>query len=142
MTTPPSSTSRPGSRPLRTPTVVLACAALLAVCLVLARFSHGSWARALAASIAPAIFAIGLLALWLIERRRGRALLPRLGTILFLAALGALAGASATWMVPTLGPAWAGAVPGLLYGTLMGVAWARRPRPAQPTAVDKPRERA
>jgi hypothetical protein len=121
---------------------VLACAALLAVCLVLARFAHGSWVRALAATIAPAIFAFGLLALWLIERRRGRALLPRLGTILFLAALGALAGATATWLVPTLGPAWAGAVPGLLYGTLMGVAWARRARPAQPAAADKPRELA
>ena len=142
MTTPSSSAPRPGSRPLSTPTVVLACAALLAVCLVLARFSHGSWARALAASVAPAIFTFGLLALWLIERRRGRALLPRLGTILFLAALGALAGASATWMVPTLGPAWAGAVPGLFYGTLMGVAWSRSPRPAQRAAVDDSRERS
>jgi hypothetical protein len=120
---------------------VLACVALLAICLVLARFSHGNWARALAASIAPAIFAFGLFGLWLIERRRGRPLLSRLGTILFLAALGALAGASATWMVPALGPLWAGAVPGLFYGTLMGVAWARRPGPAQPATVDDSRER-
>jgi len=139
--TPPSA-PRPGSRPLSTPAVVLACAALVGVCLVLARFAHGSWSRALGATLAPAIFAFGLLVLWLIERRRGRPLFPRMGTIVFLAALGGLAGLSATLLVPGLGPAWAGAVPGLFYGTLMGIAWSRRPRRVEPATADEPRDRA
>jgi len=128
MTTPTSSEPSPGSRPLSTPVVVLLCSALLAGCLVFARFAYGSWVRGMAAISAPAIFVIGLLALWFVERRRGRPLLPRFGTIVALAALGGAAGASATLLVPTLGPAWSGAIPGLFYGTLMGVAWSRRPR--------------
>jgi len=126
-------------------TVVLTSAVLLAACLVLARFAHGNWRSALAATIAPAIFASGLLVFWFVERRRGRPLLPRLGTVVFLALLGALAGASATLLVPRLGPAWAGAVPGLFYGALMGVAWGRRPSPAQPAApaaAEEPQDRA
>jgi hypothetical protein len=103
---------------------------------VLARFSHGSWARAMAATIAPAIFVVGLLTYWVIERRRGRPLLSRLGTVVVVALLGGLSGASATLMVPRLGPAWAGVVPGLFYGALMGAAWGSRPRtaPAEPPA--------
>ena len=122
-------TPPPGSRPLSTPVVVLASVALLAVCLVLARFAHGSWPRALGATAAPGIFACGLLVFWIIERRRGRPLFSRAGTIVFLALLGAAAGLSATLLLPRLGPVWAGAVPGVFYGTLMGIAWSRRPRP-------------
>ena len=141
MTTPLSSEPRQGSRPLSTPVVVLLCATLLVGCLVFARYAYGSWARGLAAIIAPAIFVIGLLGLWITERVRGRPLLPRLPTVVALAALGGLAGASATLLVPALGPAWSGALPGLFYGTLMGVAWSRRPRPA-PAAAEAPQDRA
>ena len=137
MTPPPSSTPRPGSRPLSTPALLLAGTALFAVYLVLLRFAYGSWARGAAASVAPAIFGFGLLVLWLIERRRGRALLPRSGTILLLAVLGALAGAAASLVVSTTGPAWAGAVTGLFFGTLMGVAWARHPRPVELVPADQ-----
>ena len=129
-----------GSKSLSIPTVIASCAALLGTVLVLARFSHGSWRRALSATVAPAIFVVGLLALWIIERRRGRPLLSRLGTAVALAVLGGLAGASATFLVPRLGPVWAGALPGLFYGTLMGVAWGRRPQPGPDAAPRAPGE--
>ena len=126
-----------GSEPLSTSAVVASCVALLAILLGLARLSHGNWTRALAAIVAPSIFVIGLLALWLIERRRGRPLFSRAATIMVLALLGACAGFIATLLVPRLGPAWAGALPGLFYGALMGIAWARRARPAA-TKPDAP----
>ena len=130
MSTPPSSPQRPGTEPLSAPVALLAGGALAVVVAVLLRLYHGSWERVAVVSVAPALFAAGVLALWAVERRRGRALLPRFGTILLFAALGALAGASASVMIATLGPPWAGAVTGLYFGTLTGVGWTRRPRPA------------
>ena len=131
MTTPPSPTGRPADRPLSTPIVLLAGGALLAVFTVLLRSWHGSWPRVAAAVFAPALFVPGLLALWVLERRRGRPLLSRRGTILLLAVLGALAGAAATAMTSLAGPPWGGAITGLFFGTLIGVGFSRPPpRPA------------
>jgi len=125
----------PGSRPLSAPALVAAGLALFGVYLVLLRFSYGTWKRGAAASLAPAIFCAGLFVLWLVERRSGRALLSRIGTVVLLAALGVLAGATAPLMIRTLGSPWAGAIPGLFYGTLMGIGWSRRPPAPGPRAA-------
>ena len=131
MTTPSSPTGRPGDRPLSTPIVLLAGGALLAVFTVLLRSWHGSWPRVATAVLAPALFVPGLLALWVLERRRGRPLLSRRGTILLLAVTGALAGAAATAMTSLAGPMWGGAITGLFFGALIGVGFSRSPpRPA------------
>jgi peptidoglycan/LPS O-acetylase OafA/YrhL len=122
---------RPGDRPLSTPVVLLAGGALLGAFTALLRMWHGSWTRLAAAVLAPALFVPGLLALWVLERRRGRPLLSRLGTILLLAVLGAIAGAVATAMTSIDGPPWGGAITGLFFGTLIGVGFSRpSPRPA------------
>lgn len=112
---------------------------LLGVYLVLLRLAHGSWKRAGAACLGPAIFCLGLLILWAIERRRGRALLPRFGTILLLALLGTGAGVAAGLLIRNLGSLWNGAIPGLFYGTLLGIAWSRN---AKRAAATRPPEEA
>lgn len=136
MTTSPSFTGRPGDRPLSAPVVLIAGGALLGVFTVLLRVQHGSWTRVAASVLAPALFVPGVLALWVLERRRGRPPLSRAVTIVVLAVLGALAGACATAMTSLSGPPWGGAITGLFFGTLIGVGFSRGPRtaPSDPTA--------
>ena len=128
-TSPPDPADRM-RRPLGAPAAALAYAALLAAVAGLARLWHGSWARAGMASLAPAALSVAALALWYVERRRGRALPARLAVPL-LAGSGALAGGAASCLFPALGPVRAGVVMGVIWGALLCVRWVRGSRPAR-----------
>jgi MFS family permease len=131
MTTPLSSEPRPGSRPLSTPVVVLSCATLLVGCLVFARYAFRVGARPVAI-IALAIFVIGLLGLD--HRARPRRPLPRLGTVVALAALGGRR-RERDLLVPTLDRPGPEMVPGCSTALMGGPV---APSARQPAAADAP----
>lgn len=116
--------TRPLPRYVAVPALALCAAAFLA----LFRGWHGSWTAVGAALIAPGLVGLGALAVWVLERTRGRPL-PRWIVVPCFVLFGGAAGGFAAVLAPSLGAVGAGILGGFFWGAIVGLGWAR-PRSA------------
>jgi peptidoglycan/LPS O-acetylase OafA/YrhL len=112
------------TRPVPRPAAVLVLTLCAAAVLALLRGRHGSWTTVGTALIAPGLFSIGALAVWWLERTRGRPLPRRLVVPVFLLGGGAAGGIAAV-LAPTLGPVGPRVLTGCVWGGLIGLVWVR-----------------
>jgi hypothetical protein len=102
----------------------MAIVLLSAAYITLTRLWHGSWERAAAASLAPALLALAAIGLAMLERRRARPL-PRALSIAVLVTVAATGGALTSVLAPTLGSIRDGVFNGVLWGTIIALGWVR-----------------